>query len=409
MESFKVIAFTHKNFSFELIGKLHLSEDEQKNVLGGLKINFNLDELLFLTTCNRVELIIKSAQDINEEFIKRIILFLNSRINEEELDELAKASEIYEGIFAIEHCLKLASSLDSLVVGEREILTQVRKSYDFCNQLGLTGDFIRLLIKQTIETAKEIYTNTDIARNPVSVASLAYRQLRELGIKNDARIIFVGSGETNIVLSKYFQKHKFANFTIFNRTLERAKKLAKILQGKAYELSELIKYKKGFDVLIVCTSSSETIITKTIYNNLLASELSKKVIINLGIPNNVESEVANQKSLNYIDINSIKTRAAKNLQLRKNEIIKCELIIKNKTNRFIELCHERNIELAFGEIPKKVKAIKELAINEVFAKDINLLDDHGKEVLEKVMAYLEKKFNAVSIKTAKEVYINSKN
>ena len=409
MESFKVIAFTHKQFSFELIGKLHLSEDEQKNVLGGLKINFNLDELLFLTTCNRVELIIKSAQDINEEFIKRIILFLNSRINKEELEELAKASEIYEGIFAIEHCLKLASSLDSLVVGEREILTQVRKSYDFCNQLGLTGDFIRLLIKQTIETAKEIYTNTDIARNPVSVASLAYRQLRELGIKNDARIIFVGSGETNIVLSKYFQKHKFANFTIFNRTLERAKKLAKILKGKAYELSELIKYKKGFDVLIVCTSSSETIITKSIYNNLLASELSKKVIINLGIPANVESEVANQKSLNYIDINSIKTRAAKNLQLRKNEIIKCELIIKNKTNRFIDLCHERNIELAFGEIPKKVKAIKELAINEVFAKDINLLDDHGKEVLEKVMTYLEKKFNAVSIKTAKEVYINSKN
>ena len=142
---------------------------------------------------------------------------------------------------------------------------------------------------------------------------------------------------------------------------------------------------------------------------MVASELSIKVIINLGIPNNVESEVANQKSLNYIDINSIKTRAAKNLQLRKNEIIKCELIIKNKTNRFIELCHERNIELAFGEIPKKVKAIKELAINEVFAKDINLLDDHGKEVLEKVMTYLEKKFNAVSIKTAKEVYINSKN
>lgn len=409
MESFKVIAFTHKHVSFELIGKLHLSEDEQKNVLGGLKINFNLDELLFLTTCNRVELIVKTSKDINEEFIKKIILFLNSRLNKEELDQLAKASEIYEGIFAIEHCLKLASSLDSLVVGEREILTQVRKSYDFCNQLGLTGDFIRLLIKQTIETAKEIYTNTDIARNPVSVASLAYRQLRELGIKNDARIIFVGSGETNIVLSKYFQKNKFANFTIFNRTLERAKKLAKILKGKAYELSELIKYKKGFDVLIVCTSSSETIITKVIYNNLLASELSKKVIINLGIPANVESVVANQTSLNYIDINSIKIRAKKNLQLRKNEIIKCEMIIKNKTNRFIDLCQERHIELAFGEIPKKVKAIKELAINEVFAKDINLLDDQGKEVLEKVMTYLEKKFNAVSIKTAKEVYINLKN
>ena len=109
-----------------------------------------------------------------------------------------------------------------------------------------------------------------------------------------------------------------------------AKKLAKILKGKAYELSELIKYKKGFDVLIVCTSSSETIITKSIYNNLVASELSKKVIINLGIPNNVESEVANQKSLNYIDINSIKTRAEKNLQLLKKRYPTAFLIKPNK-------------------------------------------------------------------------------
>ena len=112
-----------------------------------------------------------------------------------ELDSLTNNAEVFVGEEAVEHILKVASSLESLVVGEREIITQVRKAYDFCNLLGLTGDFTRLLIKQTVETAKEIYTTTDIAKNPVSIVSLAYRQLRALGIKKEARILFIGSGD----------------------------------------------------------------------------------------------------------------------------------------------------------------------------------------------------------------------
>jgi glutamyl-tRNA reductase len=406
MESFKVIAFTHKNLPFELIGKLHLSQDEQTTILGAFKMTFGLDELLFLTTCNRIELFIKTERDIDTVFIKEITLFLNSRLSASEAAQLSEAAEIYENEAAVEHLLKVASSLESLVVGEREIITQVRKAYDFCNQLGLTGDFIRLLTKQTIETAKDIYTNTDIAKNPVSVASLAYRQLRNLGIKNEARILFVGSGETNTILSNYLQKHQFANFTVFNRTLYNAQKLADILNGKAYELSALQNYTLGFDVLIVCTASSEAIITESIYKQLVGNEVSKKVIIDLSLPSNVEELVSQNRLINYIDINSIKTQAEANLQLRKNEIVKCEEIIKHKTEQFNALYQERRIELAFGSVPKQIKAIKELAVNEVFAKEISLLNTESKEVLDKVLAYMEKKYNAVAIKTAKEVFLS---
>jgi len=97
------------------------------------------------------------------------------------------------------------------------------------------------------------------------------------------------------------------------------------------------------------------------------------------------------------------------LQLRKNEIIKCEQIIKAKTEQFNRLRRERKIEVAFGDVPKQVKAIKDLAVNEVFAKEINLLDNQSKEILDKVLSYVEKKYNAVAIKTAKEVLLNSKN
>ena len=406
MESFKVIAFTHKTLPLELVGKLHLSPEEQEQQLGAMIIPFDFAELISLCTCNRIELMVTGGAE--QDLVRRIALFLNSRLTETEALQLASGAEVFEGPEGVQHLLRVASSLESLVVGEREIITQVRKAYDICNQMGLTGDFLRLLIRQTIETAKDIYTHTDIARNPVSVASLAYRRLRDLGIKNDARIIFVGAGETNTVLANYFQKHKFANFTVFNRSLDKATKLAAVLKGRAFELGELVAFKEGFDVLVVCTSSGEPVITSEIYASL-NQDTQKKVIIDLGLPANVDGRIATQSSVHYIDINSLRAQADVNMQLRKNEITKCESIIAQKSVQFEDLYAERRVELAFGAVPKQVKAIRELAVNEVFAREINQLDPASKEVLEKVLTYMEKKYNAVAIKTAKEVLLTHKN
>ena len=393
---------------FELIGKLHLSLEEQTTVLPELKTRFELDELMFLSTCNRIELLYTGDNKPDTNFISDLVKRIRPNLNAEETSALANGAEVYEAEEGVLHLLKVASSLESLVIGEREIITQVRKAYEFSRQLGLTGDFIRLLIKQTIETAKAIYTHTDIAKNPVSVASLAYRELRNLGIKNNARIVFVGSGETNTVLANYFQKHEFANFTVFNRTLSHAQELAKVLNGNAFGLSELKNYRGGFDVLIVCTGSSEAIIEKDIYAQLLNGEITKKVIIDLSLPANVSEEVAKNKQVHYIDINSIRAQAEANVQLRKNEIEKCEEIISGKAEEFTSLLDERRVELAFGNVPKQVRAIKDLAMNEVFAKEINLLDANSKDLLDKVLSYMEKKYNAVAIKTAKEVLLSVK-
>lgn len=405
LNSFKVIAFTHKTLPFELIGKLHVTEEQQATALQDLKSHFGFHELLFLSTCNRIELLVTCEFEITRERVKEIALFLNTRLNNYEAQVLAEAAEIFLGDRAVEHVFRVASSLDSLVVGEREIITQVRKAYDLCCALDLTGDFIRLLVKQTIETAKDIYTNTGIAKNPVSVASLAYRRLRSFGIRNDARVLFVGSGETNTVLANYLQKHKFANFTVFNRTLANAGKLAALLNGRAFALEALSTYSEGFDVLFVCTGSGEALITPAVFEQLRGNDASRKVIIDLALPANVHEAVASDEQVHYVDIASLKEQAEANLQLRRNEIAKCEEIISSRTAQFNELYQERKVEVAFGNVPRQVKAIKELALNEVFAREISLLDQQGKEVLNKVLAYMEKKYNAVAIKTAKEVLL----
>jgi glutamyl-tRNA reductase len=406
LSTFKVISFNHQNLPLEKLALLHLNEDVQSTFLGGLKISFNYEELMLLSTCNRVEFFICSDETISRDSVKDLLKFINSGIADDAITVLASKVEIFEEDEAVKHVFEVASSLKSLVVGEREIITQVRKAYEFCNKLGLTGDFIRMVVKHTIETAKDVFTNTSIAKNPVSVVSLAYRQLRDLGIKNEARIIMVGSGETNTSMANYLQKHKYANFTIFNRSVSNAEKLAARIGASFFPLTELNNYNSGFDVLITCTGSTEAVINNEIYSKMIAGDKSKKVIIDLALPADIHGDVLAQHNVHYINISSLKEQADKNLQLRHSEIDKCRGIIDSQLQEFRSIYNERKIELAFGEIPKQVKAIKDLAVNEVFLKEINTLDDKSKEVLDKVLSYVEKKYNAVAMKTAKEVLLN---
>lgn len=405
MNSFKIISITHKLAPLELIGKLHLDETHQQDYLGATKMTLAFKELMFLSTCNRVEFLVVSDNEISQMQLSKLFTSINSRITNEEVGQLISTTVVYENEQALNHLFEVSASLDSLVVGEREIITQVRKAYDYCNLLGLTGDVLRLAIKQTIETAKQVFTDTDIAKNPISIVSLAYRQLRNLGIKNNARVVFVGAGETNTNMAQYLKKHQYANFAVFNRSIENAQKLATQLNGKAYELSDLKNYKLGFDVLITCTSSQVPIINSEIYKSLLQNDSSKKVIIDLAIPFDVDKAVILENDITYIDIESLKKQAEENILKRESEIEACKLIIQNKVENFKQLFQERKIELAFGEIPRQLKQIKETAVRDVFAKEVNTLDENGKAVLEKLLTYMEKKYNALAIKTAKRVFL----
>jgi glutamyl-tRNA reductase len=389
----------------ELIGKLHLDQTHQHDYLVAVKSTLAFKEMMFLSTCNRIEFLIVTENEINASTLNDLFTSINSRLSKLELLSLIELTKIYENEAALSHLFEVSSSLDSLVVGEREIITQVRKAYDFSNALGITGDVIRLAIKQTIETAKQVFTETDIAKNPVSIVSLAYRQLRQLGIKNNARIVFIGAGETNISMARYLKKHKYANFTVFNRSIENANILAEQLNGRAYELSELKNHHLGFDVLISCTSSQSSIVTSEIYKSLLQNETSKKVIIDLAIPSDIEKNVLIENEIHYIDIESLKKQAEENLLKREDEIEACKRIIYNKVEEFKLLFQERKIELAFGEIPKQIKQIKEMAVKEIFAKEVSSLDEKGKEVLDKLLNYMEKKYNALAIKTAKRIIL----
>ena len=406
MQRIKIIAFTHKTTDLNDIGKLHIEESALESRLNYLKTNANLDELYYLSTCNRVEFMLITSAVVNVDFLKQFFTAFNTNWTSEDINWAVNNASVYDNDDALRHLFNVASSIDSLVVGEREIITQVRNAYDKCSQIGVSGDVIRLAVKKTIETAKDVYTHTNIAKNPVSVVSLAYRRLRELNVKLDARFIIIGSGVTNTTMAKYLKKHQFSDFTVFNRTLANAEVLANELKGKAYPLSELKNYKQGFDIIVTCTGAAESVITPEIYKSLVGDDKSKKVVIDLAIPNDLDDEILNNYDVNLIAVNNLQEVAKENLLAREQELTACNEIIEANIDEFKQILKTRKVEQAMSEVPKKVKEIRRVA-NELFASELSSLDVQSKEVLDKILAYMEKKYISVPMKMAKDILLGN--
>lgn len=405
LKHLKVVAFTHKQTELSNIGLLHINDEEQERFLQALKLNHQLGELLYLSTCNRVEFVFTADQTIDQNFLASFFQSFEFAANPRMLKTMCESAEVYTGLNAVEHMFKVASSLDSMVVGEREIIGQVRKSYELSNGYGLTGDLIRLVVKRTIETAKQIYTETEIASKPVSVVSLAYQQLKQLNVANDARILIVGAGITNTNMTRFLRKHGFTNFVVFNRTEAKANVLAKQIGGKGYALSDLTNYKAGFDVIITCTASDASVITPAIYDALLQGETTKKVVVDLAIPADFDKSIAETHTVKIIGVEALKEVAAKNIELRKKELVVCNQIILDNLNLFEEIYHERKVEVAMQAIPQKVKEIKKAAVEQVFAKEMAGLDESTKDLFNKMIGYMEKKYISVPMKMAKEIIL----
>eukprot|EP00746_Dinoflagellata_sp_MGD_P131232 gnl/MRDRNA2_/MRDRNA2_65037_c0_seq1.p1 gnl/MRDRNA2_/MRDRNA2_65037_c0~~gnl/MRDRNA2_/MRDRNA2_65037_c0_seq1.p1 ORF type:complete len:368 (+),score=30.12 gnl/MRDRNA2_/MRDRNA2_65037_c0_seq1:166-1269(+) len=363
---------------------------------------------MYLSTCNRVEFHIVTTQKAEDHFLTQFLMAFNKLFTTEEILRLKKAAEVWEGTQAVKHSFKVASSLDSMVVGEREIITQFRNAYDTSRAFGLTGDTIRLVVKHTVETAKRVYTETNIARNPVSVVSLAYREMIKLNVRLDGKILVVGAGKTNKAMCDFLFKHGYKDFVVFNRSVKNAEILAKAINGEAYPLSEIANYKEGFDAIITCTAAEEQLITQSLYSQLLQGDNSHKVVIDLAVPHDFDEQIAEEHKVTMIQVKTLRSIAEKNLKAREKEMENCEAIVNEKVEDFIKIHRQRQIELAMQEVPNKVKEIHEKALSEVFAKDIEQLDDSSKAILDRVLAYVEKKYISVPMKMAREIILEEK-
>ena len=398
ISNFKIITTNHNINSISSIGDYAVQDENKDDIFDKLK-SLGIKEILYLSTCNRVLYLFYSHEDIDKSFVSEFLKTIKG--SSILVDEFLSKVEVYEGEEAIGHIMEVAGSIDSLVVGEREIFRQYRSSYEEARKNSMIGDNLRILDKAIVKTSKSIYTNTRIGEKPLSVASLAMTSMLE-SIPSPKNIVFIGAGETNTLLGKLLTNKVSAKHTVFNRSITNAKKLAKLLDGNALTLDKLSKT-PDFDILIVCTGSQSIIWTRDMMMKIEEQYgKRKRVLVDLSVPSNIENKIGLNDHLDLISIENLNRLAEINLEARKNEIYLAKEIVADAKKQFRQMYNERKIELAFSNIPEEVNKVKEKAIEEVFSKRLNIESEETKLLIEEMMSYMAKKCISIPIKTAKK-------
>ena len=208
-------------------------------------------------------------------------------------------------------------------------------------------------------------------------------------------------------MCKFLKKHGFSNFILFNRTVSNAEPLATDLNASFYPLSELPNYKKGFDVILTCTGANHNVVSLETYENLLNGDTDLKTLIDIAIPQDISPQVVQKHKVNYLSIDLLQKISNANLEVRANEVDCVKAIVDQSLQDFIHLVEERNVELVMQDVPRQVKAIKEIALDEVFKRDMESLNPEARNVLDKVLGYVEKKYISGPMKLAKEIILKN--
>lgn len=371
-----------------------------------IKNKLNINELLYLNTCNRVTFFFTADEKLNQDFLVRFMSEVNPAFDENLLQKHLDKTMSYEGMEAIRHLFGVAASLDSLVLGEREIMGQLKLAYQNARHFGLCGDNLRLAMESCIVFAKKIYSDTRIGDKPVSVVSLAFRELMARGIAPETNLFIVGAGQTNNLVANLLEKYGFCNVTVFNRTLSKAQELAsRFSNGKALPLSDLLNHSEKPGLIITCTGAHDFVIGTEQFENWNINPKVPFTVVDLAVPADLDPEVRNRFAIDYIDVASLKELAEMNKEFRRNELVKAYQILDDFLIGFEQKFRERKLELALMEIPVQVKALKQKAVSEVFRKEMEQLDNNAKEILHKMMDYMEKKYISIPITAAKKTLL----
>ena len=404
LKSFKILTVTHKNVPLQTLGKFivpSVDETELKLKLERLKEEFGVQEMMYLATCNRVMYFFYMEKNAPASFVNEFLESANPNFQSNLIENFEDEIDLLEGRAALEHLLEVAASVDSMVVGEREILRQLRTAFEQCNNWNLTDDHIRLAMQLSVETAKKVYSDTRIGEKPISIVSLAIKRLMEAQFPCDGKLLLIGAGQTNLLVSKFLKKYDFKNVTVFNRSIERAESLASMVNGEAFLLEDLKNYTKGFDGIIICTGADKALLTDELYASLLQGDEREKLIIDLAVPNNVAPSVVENFAVNYIEIEDLRSLAKENMSFRHQEVYKAQEIINVNLSKFHKVHRQRQISKAMRHVPEKIKAVKSHAVNEVFKKDLEDLDENALEVLNRVLTYMEKRCISIPMEAAK--------
>jgi glutamyl-tRNA reductase len=380
--SLVVVGLNHRTVPVELLERMTVPEDRLAKALHDLAAREHLLEVVLLSTCNRTEIYARCTHFHAAVGDVRDFLAAHSGADP---DEFADHLYTYYDEAAVAHLFSVAAGLDSMIVGESEILGQVRDAWQTAVREETAPQLLSRMFKHAVESGKRVRTETGISRHPVSIPSAAVAVAAEhLGDLDGARVLVIGAGQMGSGLASTLRSRGVAEVYVANRTLERAERLASGIGARAIPLADIADTLVDTDVLLTSTASSEVLVERAMVEMVMACRDGRPLLIlDVALPRDVDPGVGDVPDVTLLDLDDLKEYAQRSAERRRGEIGKVRAILAAEIERY-------RAERAAREVGPLVASLRDLAEDirrgelERFRAKLAKLDPDARDVVDAI-------------------------
>ena len=354
-----VLGLSHRTAPVEVRERFATQADALPQVLARLAARSELDEVMFLSTCNRVEVFARPKADSDEARVHalhaiREVLSGHAQVTE---GELARVLYEKDGGEAVRHIFRVAASLDSMVLGEPQILGQVKGAYDAAIAAGSLKTFLGRTVQRAFAAAKRVRSETALGAGSVSISSVAVDLARSVfGDLKKHGVLLVGAGEMAEAAAKSLGKGA-RGIRVCNRSLDRAKLLAEEFGGEAAPFSELEHELTTSNVVVASTGSRTFVITPDLVHRAMKARKGRTLlIVDISVPRNVDPLVHQIDNVFVYDIDDLEQQVALGLEARKGEVVKAEKIVDEELKALLQWSSGLDVQPVIVALRAKAKS-----------------------------------------------------
>ena len=377
-----LLGLNHKTAPVELRERLAFSKDETSTALEALQKYPVISEVLLLSTCNRVEVLMATVN--TSAAVENVKTYI-SEFKDVPVTQFDAALYIKEGEAAVRHVFRVASSLDSMMVGEPQILGQIKEAYRLATLKKTSGVILNRLLHRTFFVSKRVRSETGIGDHAVSISYAAIELGRKIfGSLEGKKALLIGAGEMAELVVEQLVSNRVRDIIVANRTFERGVELARKFNGKAIRFEEIADFLKLTDIIISSTGSSDFIIKRGQLKGFIRSRRNRPIFfIDIAVPRDIDPEI-NRLANSYVyDIDDLKGVIDENIADRTREAIKGERIVDEAVIRFGQWYESLDVVPTIIELRNKMHTIAETEIKKTI-QSLNHLSDNDSQAIYKM-------------------------
>jgi len=372
---FTVIGWNFKKTPIEVRERLALTQVQQIELASRLKESFKLGGIVILSTCNRTEFFLVNA----EQQLNQIIEMLHKYWN---ISNLRESIYILQNLDASRHFFRVASSLDSMVLGEPQILGQLKDTFHCFSEAELTGKLLHPLFTRAFSTAKRVRTETTVASNAVSVSYAAVELAKHIFEDlSKQTVIVIGAGEMAELAVQHLMRNGISQLFVTNRTFTSAAELAEKFQGLAVPFEHLNRHLHQADIVISSTGARKYIITQELVKKCLVNRKGNPMFfIDIAVPRDIDPEINKLHGTFCYDIDDLQSIVSQNQYERKKQSIKAEEIIEEELSKLEIWFRSLSAVPTIRSLRKAFHSTAEEELQKVFRRIKNLPESERKEI-----------------------------